>query len=86
MVGWNEVCGLVSQGGLGIWTVKLMNKALLGKWLWRFNSEKLHLWHKVIVAKYGVTDMGWESGTASFHREHMVLAFGRGYLRSMKIL
>lgn len=43
-----------SEGGLGIKSLKCNNKALLGKWLWRFGIERDNLWRKVIVAKYGL--------------------------------
>ena len=35
------------------------NRALLGKWLWRFGIEETHLWRQVLVAKYGVDNGGW---------------------------
>ena len=41
--------------------VILFNKALLGKWLWRFGVEDSHLWRRVIVAKYGLEWGGWHS-------------------------
>lgn len=47
LVGWNQVCRSVDQGGLGIRSIKLMNRALLGKCLWRFSVEKNSLWWKV---------------------------------------
>ncbi|RVW80668.1 Transposon TX1 uncharacterized 149 kDa protein [Vitis vinifera] len=37
----------------------LMNKALLGKWNWRFAIEREVLWKKVISHKYGVEEGGW---------------------------
>uniref|UniRef100_A0A2N9I6Z1 Reverse transcriptase zinc-binding domain-containing protein n=1 Tax=Fagus sylvatica TaxID=28930 RepID=A0A2N9I6Z1_FAGSY len=35
------------------------NRALLGKWLWRFGIEETHLWRRVLVVKYGVESGGW---------------------------
>lgn len=35
------------------------NKALLGKWLWRFGVEESKLWRRVLMAKYGVDKGGW---------------------------
>jgi len=34
--------------------IMLFNKALLGKWLWRFGHEENSLWRQVIVMKYGI--------------------------------
>jgi len=38
-----------------------MNEALKIKWLWRFAKEEDALWRKVVVAKYGVVNLGWWS-------------------------
>ena len=43
---------------LGIWNLSILNKALLGKWSWRFMSEGEPLWNKVIIGKYGVEEGG----------------------------
>jgi hypothetical protein len=45
---------LVPRRGLGVKNLMLFNKALLGKWLWRFVQEENSLWRQVIVEKYGV--------------------------------
>ncbi|RVW27875.1 K(+) efflux antiporter 2, chloroplastic [Vitis vinifera] len=37
----------------------LMNKALLGKWNWRFAIESEALWKQAISHKYGVEEGGW---------------------------
>ena len=39
----------------------LMNKALFGKWIWRFASEEGSLWRHLICLKYGEEDYGWKS-------------------------
>jgi hypothetical protein len=39
-VSWNQVCCPLRAGGLGIQSVLKSNKALLGKWLWRYATEK----------------------------------------------
>uniref|UniRef100_A0A2N9I593 Reverse transcriptase domain-containing protein n=1 Tax=Fagus sylvatica TaxID=28930 RepID=A0A2N9I593_FAGSY len=61
LVNWSTVCSPVAQGGLGVRKVEVVNRALLGKWLWRFGREEAHLWRRVIVAKYGEEWGGWIS-------------------------
>ena len=46
-------------GGLDIRDLRLFNEALLGKWLWRFMTEKDNLWRKVVTIKYGDNGFGW---------------------------
>ena len=59
LVAWDKVCLPVECGGLGIRRVGLFNKALLGKWLWRFGIENHRLWRQVIANKYGEARGGW---------------------------
>ena len=59
IVAWDKVCLPVESGGLGIQGIGLFNKALLGKWLWRFGKLSNKLWHQVIAAKYGEARGGW---------------------------
>ena len=61
LVGWNTVCCPIANGGLGIRKAAGTNRALLGKWLWRFGRKENHLWRWVIVAKYGLEGGGWSS-------------------------
>ena len=56
---WNLVCVDKKEGGLGICSFVALNKALLGKWIWRFAIEGEPLWKQVIIGKYGVEDGGW---------------------------
>ena len=56
LVKWEVVCGDKVNGGLGIRKFTIMNEALLGKWTWRFASDKEALWKQVLVAKYGQED------------------------------
>ena len=57
--GWNKVCTPKDKGGLGVRSLVLFNKALLGKWLWRFGLEVHNLWCRVLVVKYGIALGGW---------------------------
>ena len=51
----------IFEGGLGIRNVRKFNKALLGKWLWRYAHEEDAWWRSVLVAKYGSIQGGWRS-------------------------
>ena len=42
----------------------LLNKALLGKWIWRFACDKDNLWKQVIMAKYEQEGHGWRTKKA----------------------
>ncbi|RVW49084.1 hypothetical protein CK203_084403 [Vitis vinifera] len=53
-----------SRGGLGIRNLVVLNKALLGKWNWRFVVERHSLWKQVIIDKFGVEERGWCSREA----------------------
>ena len=44
--------------GLGIRALSILNEVLLGKWSWRFVSERDILWKRVIVGKYGLDEGG----------------------------
>lgn len=61
-------CDIVTKpkeaGGLGIGNLVIRNKALLGKWWWRFAKERTTLWARVIESKYGLQENGWVAGLA----------------------
>lgn len=60
-VKWKTCCLPLKTGGLGIKSVRSMNKALLSKWWWRFNHEKIALWRNGIVSKYESTQQDRET-------------------------
>ncbi|RVW38516.1 putative ribonuclease H protein [Vitis vinifera] len=59
LVNWSVVCADMRQGGLGIRSLVALNKALLGKWSWKFVVERDSLWKQVIIDKFGVEEGGW---------------------------
>jgi hypothetical protein len=61
LVGWDVVCSPIKDGGLGNRKLLDFNRALLGKWLWRFGLEETRLWCCVLVAKHGL-NLGWGVG------------------------
>ncbi|KAL4310177.1 hypothetical protein GQ457_01G054770 [Hibiscus cannabinus] len=50
---WDVLCRPKDFGGLGLYDLKVKNRALLNKWLWRYGNEPNNLWRRVIDAKYG---------------------------------
>lgn len=37
---WDIVCSPIEKRGFGIKHLEVLNRALLGKWMWRFVSDK----------------------------------------------
>ena len=73
LVGWDKVCAPIANGGLGIRKLTTFNKALLGKWLWRFGKEEDWLWRRVVASKYGED---WGDGPQSWGGEFMGVVCG----------
>ena len=59
LVNWKKACLPLQSGGLGIRNMAIFNKALLGKWLWRYSMEPTSLWRQVIDSKYGGQGRDW---------------------------
>ena len=53
LVSWSNICEPIQHGGLGVKDLQRFNKALLGKWLWRYGTDRAALWRQVVAAKYG---------------------------------
>ncbi|RVW19794.1 hypothetical protein CK203_115975 [Vitis vinifera] len=53
-----------NNGGLGLRRIATLNRALLGKWIWRFACEKDNLWKQVIYEIWA-RGYGWRSKKAS---------------------
>ena len=62
-VKWDIVCLSKVKCGLGIRGLLNFNKALLGKWDWRFAMEENSIWRNIISLKYGMEEGGWFSNT-----------------------
>ncbi|KAE8655306.1 2-succinylbenzoate--CoA ligase [Hibiscus syriacus] len=53
-VSWPNVCKSKEEGGLGVLNILNMNRALLGKWSWRFANERNAVWRRLICSKYNL--------------------------------
>ncbi|GMJ01097.1 hypothetical protein like AT4G29090 [Hibiscus trionum] len=62
-VGWDVVCRPRHLGGLGVADLRIKNKALLSKWMWRYAQDCDSLWRRLITAKYGVNIQWWRFNT-----------------------
>jgi hypothetical protein len=47
LVRWTKICEPIRNGGLAIRDLRRFNRALLGKWLWRYGTEREALWRRV---------------------------------------
>lgn len=59
LLSWSVVCLEKVKAWLGFRSLGTFNKALLGKWSWRFATERNPLWKQVIIGKCGQEDEGW---------------------------
>jgi hypothetical protein len=59
LVSWSKICEPIQHGGLGIKDLQRFNRALLGKWLWRYGTDRDALWRQVVAAKYGSSWGDW---------------------------
>ncbi|GFS40543.1 hypothetical protein Acr_00g0069200 [Actinidia rufa] len=61
LVAWKFLNFPKKGGGLGIRDLVLFNKALLGKWIWRFAVGEDKLWCRVLRGKYGTIRGDWRT-------------------------
>ncbi|XP_026377858.1 uncharacterized protein LOC113272188 [Papaver somniferum] len=52
-VDWKTVYLPKERGGVGIKKLRIMNKKLHAKWIWRYGNEERALWRKVVHHKFG---------------------------------
>lgn len=57
---WTQVCKSEEYGGSGIRSLKEMNLAPDGKWLWRIGDGSKGQWKHVIFSKYDIHGDGWQ--------------------------
>jgi hypothetical protein len=61
-VNWKRICTPIELGGLVVQNLIQFNQALVGKWSWRYATERKLLWRRlVIAAEYESTRGGWSS-------------------------
>ena len=61
LVAWRTLCLPKKGGGLGIRDLGVFNRALLGKWIWRFAQGQDKLWCRVIKCKYDTLRGDWRT-------------------------
>ncbi|GKA14749.1 serine/threonine protein kinase, putative isoform 1, partial [Tanacetum coccineum] len=50
---WKKVLAPKERGGLGVSSLYALNRGLMFKWVWRFNTQDSSLWARVIKAIHG---------------------------------
>ena len=68
MVNWPAVCRPKEFGGRGITNSKIMNEALMLKWIWKIYQMEDTIWAEIIRAKYTDNGEGVHSSGKAFTR------------------
>ena len=58
LVNWEQICTPYPNGGLAIRYLRRFNKALFGKWSWRFAVERVAFGRPVVLEKYDSLEGG----------------------------
>ena len=58
LIKWEVICSEKGQGDLSLRNLTLLNRALIGKWIWRFALESYYIWKRLIYSKFGHDDLG----------------------------
>ncbi|CAN1135074.1 LINE-1 retrotransposable element ORF2 protein, partial [Linum perenne] len=59
LVRWDLVKAPLARGGLGILDLSCMNSALLNKWSWRFGTERVAWWRRLVTLKCREDKSSW---------------------------
>ncbi|WOG89358.1 hypothetical protein DCAR_0208596 [Daucus carota subsp. sativus] len=62
LIKWQSVCAPKQCGGLGLQRIREKNVAFLGKWWWRFQTDRNKRWYQFIRSKYKVQHSLMEIG------------------------
>ncbi|KAE8716020.1 hypothetical protein F3Y22_tig00110156pilonHSYRG00217 [Hibiscus syriacus] len=63
-VNWNLVCQPFDEGGLGVLDLRLINRVLLGKWVWKFANEKDSLWKNLLCCIHNSSNLSLSLSSA----------------------
>lgn len=67
----NQVCISIDCGGLGIRPIGVVNRAMIGKWLWRVEDKSPGMQRQLLIAKYNLVNHGWIIPTTSSRASEM---------------
>lgn len=58
---WDRLCLLKCRDGVGVRRLDLMNKALIGKLMWRLATSNNQTWVRLLKGKYNVGNNFWDA-------------------------